>query len=213
MDPIICFGLFFVFYAWGVISIWTTRDYQTNDVWPFLWPSVLLGMVLYYSLPNASLYGLYIYDPSASTPWTILVVLILPFFFSFVFVGLKQPFQKAAGVSTFGEGERKWVVSDPEDLRGAFIDKFGSIESLLLSFNPVAEITDQDVSDWLEDMGKLCGESGEIIEVDENGMVSMKFKYGKKEFLPMGALTDDPEEKPRKVGGTPLTRLVIKRSR
>jgi len=23
----------------------------------------------------------------------------------------------------------------------------------------------------------------------------MKFKYGKKEFLPMGALTDDPEEK------------------
>jgi len=198
MDPITCLAMFFVFYTFALVSIWTTRDYQTNDMWPFLWPSVLLGMVLYYSLPNASLYGLYIYDPSASTPWTILVVLILPVLFSFVFVGLKQPFQKAAGVPTFVEGERKWVVSDPEDLRGAFIDKFGSIESLLLSFNPVAEITDQDVSDWLEDMEKLCGKSGEIIEVDENGMVSMKFKYGKKEFLPMGALTDDPEEKTEK---------------
>ena len=107
MDPIICFGLFFVFYAWGVISIWTTRDYQTNDVWPFLWPSVLLGMVLYYSLPNASLYGLYIYDPSASTPWTILVVLILPFFFSFEFVVFKQTFHKAARVPAFDEEEIK----------------------------------------------------------------------------------------------------------
>ena len=198
MDPITCLAGFIILYMGALLSIWTTRDYQTNDVWPFLWPSVLLGMVLYYSLPKATLYGLYIYDPSASTPWTILVVLILPVLFSFVFVGLKQPFQKAAGVQTFGEGERKWVVSDPEDLRGAFIDKFGSIESLLLSFNPVAEITDQDVSDWLEEMGKLCGESGEIIEVDENGMVSMKFKYGKKEFLPMGALADNPEKKTEK---------------
>ena len=198
MDPITCLAGFIILYMGALLSIWTTRDYQTNDVWPFLWPSVLLGMVLYYSLPKATLYGLYIYDPSASTPWTILVVLILPVLFSFVFVGLKQPFQKAAGVPVFAEGERKWVVSDPEDLTGAFIDKFGSIESVLLSFNPVAEITDQDVSDWLEEMGKLCGESGEIIEVDENGMVSMKFKYGKKEFLPMGALTDDPEEKNEK---------------
>tara|TARA_B100001540_G_scaffold102289_1_gene92219 strand:+ start:341 stop:982 length:642 start_codon:yes stop_codon:yes gene_type:complete len=213
MDAIICLGLFFVFYASGLISIWTTRDYQTNDIWPFLWPSVLLGIVLYYTLPKASLSEFSIINPNEATLWTILVALILPFFFSFVYVGLKQPFQRTAGMPIFVEGERKWVVSDPEDLRGAFIDKFGSIESLLLSFNPVAEITDQDVSDWLEDMGKLCGESGEIIEVDENGMVSMKFKYGKKEFLPMGALTDDPEEKPRKVGGTPLTRLVIKRSR
>ena len=155
-------------------------------------------MVLYYSLPKATLYGLYIYDPSASTPWTILVVLILPVLFSFVFVGLKQPFQKAAGVPAFAEGERKWVVSDPGDLTGAFIDKFGSIESALLSFNPIAEITDQDVSDWLEEMGKLCGESGEIIEVHENGMVSMKFKYGKKGFLPMGALADNPEKKTEK---------------
>ena len=163
MDPITCLAMFFVFYTFALLSIWTTRDYQTNDVWPFLWPSVLLGIVLYYSLPKASLYGLYIYDPSASTPWTILVVLILPVLFSFVFVGLKQPFQKAAGVPTFTEGERKWVVSDPEDLRGAFIDKYGSIESLLVSLNPVAEITDQDVSDWLEDMEKLCVESGEVI--------------------------------------------------
>ncbi len=177
MDPITCLAGFIVLYTYALLSIWTTRDHQTNDVWPFLWPSILLGIVLYYSLPKASLYGLYIYDPSASTPWTILVVLILPVLFSFVFVGLKQPFQKAAGVPTFAEGERKWVVSDPGDLTGAFIDKFGSIESALLSFNPVAEITDQDVSDWLEEMGKLCGESGEIIEVHENGMVSMKFKY------------------------------------
>ena len=198
MDPITCLAGFIILYMGALLSIWTTRDYQTNDVWPFLWPSVLLGMVLYYSLPKATLYGLYIYDPSASTPWTILVVLILPVLFSFVFVGLKQPFQKAAGVPTIVEGERKWVVSDPEDLRGAFIDKFGSIEFLLLSFNPVAEITDQDVSDWLEDMGKLCGKSGEVIEVEGNGMVSMKFKYGKKELLPMGALTDDPEEKTEK---------------
>ena len=198
MDPITCLAGFIILYMGALLSIWTTRDYQTNDVWPFLWPSVLLGMVLYYSLPKATLYGLYIYDPSASTPWTILVVLILPVLFSFVFVGLKQPFQKAAGVPAFAEGERKWVVSDPGDLTGAFIDKFGSIESVLLSFNPVAEITDQDVSDWLEEMGKLCGESGEIIEVHENGMVSMKFKYGKKEFLPMGALTDNPEKKTEK---------------
>ena len=198
MDPITCLAMFFVFYTFALVSIWTTRDYQTNDMWPFLWPSVLLGMVLYYSLPNASLYGLYIYDPSASTPWTILVVLILPVLFSFVFVGLKQPFQKAAGVPTFVEGERKWVVSDPEDLRGAFIDKFGSIEGFLFSENPIAEITDQDVSDWLEDIEKICGESGEVIEIDENGMVHMKFKYGKKEILPMGALTDNPEEKAEK---------------
>ena len=198
MDPITCLAGFIILYMGALLSIWTTRDYQTNDVWPFLWPSVLLGMVLYYSLPKATLYGLYIYDPSASTPWTILVVLILPVLFSFVFVGLKQPFQKAEGVPTFAEGERKWVVSDPEDLRGAFIDKYGSIESLLVSLNPVAEITDQDVSDWLEEMGKLCGESGEIIEVHENGMVSMKFKYGKKGFLPMGALADNPEKKTEK---------------
>ena len=198
MDPITCLAGFIILYMGALLSIWTTRDYQTNDMWPFLWPSILLGMVLYYSLPNASLYGLYIYDPSASTPWTILVVLILPVLFSFVFVGLKQPFQKVAGVPTFAEGERKWVVSDPEDLRGAFIDQFGSIESPLLSYHPVAEITDQDVSDWLEEMGKLCGESGEIIEVHENGMVSMKFKYGKKGFLPMGALADNPEKKTEK---------------
>ena len=98
----------------------------------------------------------------------------------------------------FVEGGRKWVVSNPEALRGAFIDKFGSIESFLFSENPIAEITDQDVSDWLEDIGKICGESGEIIEIDENGMVHMKFKYGKKEILPMGALTDNPEEKAEK---------------
>ena len=90
------------------------------------------------------------------------------------------------------------MVSVRGDLTGAFIDKFGSIESVLLSINPVAEITDQDVSDWLEEMGKLCGESGEIIEVRENGMVSMKFKYGKKGFLPMGALADNPEKKTEK---------------
>ena len=198
MDPITCLAGFIILYMGALLSIWTTRDYQTNDVWPFLWPSVLLGMVLYYSLPKASLSELSIINPNEATLWTILVALILPVFFSFVYVGLKQPFQKAAGVPKFVEGERKWVVSDPEDLRGAFIDKFGSIEGFLFSENPIAEITDQDVSDWLEDMGKLCGESGEIIEVDENGMVSMKFKYGKKEFLPMGALTDDPEEKNEK---------------
>ena len=73
----------------------------------------------------------------------------------------------------------------------------------LFSENPIAEITDQDVSDWLEDIGKICGESGEIIETDENGMVHMKFKYGKKEILPMGALTDNPEEKAEKVWWEP----------
>ena len=198
MDPIICLGLFFVFYAWGLISIWTTRDYQTNDIWPFFWPSVLLGIVLYYSLPKASLSELSIINPNEATLWTILVALILPFFFSFVYVGLKQPFQKSAGMPIFVEGGRKWVVSDPEGLRGAFIDKFGSIESFLISQNPIAEITDQDVSDWLEDIGKICGESGEVIEIDENGMVHMKFKYGKKEILPMGALTHNPEEKAEK---------------
>ena len=195
MDPIICLGLFYVFYAWGLISIWTTRDYQTNDIWPFFWPSVLLGIVLYYSLPKASLSELSIINPNEATLWTILVSLILPFFFSFVYVGLKQPFQKSAGMPIFVEGGRKWVVSDSEILRGAFIDKFGSIESFLFSENPIAEITEQDVSDWLEDIGKICGESGEIIEIDENGMVQMKFKYGKKEILPMGALTDNPEER------------------
>ena len=198
MDPITCLGLFFVFYAWGLISIWTTRDYQTNDIWPFFWPSVLLGIVLYYSLPKASLSELSIINPNEATLWTILVALILPVFFSFVYVGLKQPSQKSAGMPIFVEGGRKWVVSDPEDLRGAFIDKFGSIEWFLFSENPIAEITDQDVSDWLEDIGKICGESGEIIEIDENGMVHMKFKYGKKEILPMGALTDNPEEKAEK---------------
>ena len=198
MDPITCLGLFFVFYAWGLISIWTTRDYQTNDIWPFLWPSVLLGIVLYYSLPKASLSELSIINPNEATLWTILVALILPVFFSFVYVGLKQPSQKSAGMGIFVEGGRKWVVSDPEDLRGAFIDKFGSIEWFLFSENPIAEITDQDVSDWLEDIGKICGESGKIIEIDENGMVHMKFKYGKKEILPMGALTDNPEEKAEK---------------
>ena len=198
MDPIICLGLFFVFYAGGLISIWTTRDYQTNDIWPFFWPSVLLGIVLYYSLPKASLSELSIINPNEATLWTILIALILPFFFSFVYVGLKQPFQKSAGMPIFVEGGHKWVVSNPEALRGAFIDKFGSIESFLFSENPIAEITDQDVSDWLEDIGKICGESGEIIEIDENGMVHMKFKYGKKEILPMGALTDNPEEKAEK---------------
>ena len=198
MDLITCLGLFFVFYAWGLISIWTTRDYQTNDIWPFFWPSVLLGIVLYYSLPKASLSELSIINPNEATLWTILVALILPVFFSFVYVGLKQPSQKSAGMPIFVEGGRKWVVSDPEDLRGAFIDKFGSIEWFLFSENPIAEITDQDVSDWLEDIGKICGESGEIIEIDENGMVHMKFKYGKKEILPMGALTDNPEEKAEK---------------
>ena len=198
MDPITCLGLFFVFYAWGLISIWTTRDYQTNDIWPFFWPSVLLGIVLYYSLPKASLSELSIINPNEATLWTILVALILPVFFSFVYVGLNQTSQKSAGRPIFVEGGRKWVVSDPEDLRGAFIDKFGSIEWFLFSENPIAEITDQDVSDWLEDIGKICGESGEIIEIDENGMVHMKFKYGKKEILPMGALTDNPEEKAEK---------------
>ena len=110
MDPIICLGLIFVFYVWGLTSIWTTRDYQTNDIWPFLWPSVLLGIVLYYSLPKASLSELSIINPNEATLWTILVALLLPFFFSFVYVGLKQPFQKSAGMPIFIEGGRKWVV-------------------------------------------------------------------------------------------------------